>query len=182
MYKQFLDYQHATVNTNNVFSGMIDCLETVAENLKQSFSSRGITTQNIYVETDSLKSVAVINILWHKISFTTKCNFQPQALYRDDGRHFSANRIMALRGNYYDIIKDSVDKDDEMNKLLESEIASLYIPPDQMLKCVFKMKLSGQEFVLNQTDAPRDVVLKIVETVCGDGVYHKDGSIKTFAV
>jgi len=184
MYKQFLDYQHATVNANNIFSGMVDCLETVAENLKQSFSSRGVTTQNIYVESDSLKSVAIINILWHKISFTTRCNFQPQALYRDDGRHFSANRIMALRGNYYDIIKDAKDKEDEMLKLLENdtEIASLYVPPDQTQKCIFKIKHTAQEFILNQVDAPRDVVLKVIETVCGGGVYHQDGSVKMFMV
>ncbi len=182
MYKQFLDYQHATVNTNNIFSDMISCLELVAENLKQSFSSRGVTTQNIYVEADSLKSIAIINILWHKISFTTKCNFQPQALYREDGRHVSANRIMALRGNYHDIIKDAKDKEDEIVKLLENEIASLYVPPDQTQKCIFKIKHSGQEFILNQTDAPRDVVLKVIETVCGGGVYHQDGSVKMFMV
>ena len=37
MYKQFLDYQHSTVNTNDIFSRMIDCLELVADNLKQSW-------------------------------------------------------------------------------------------------------------------------------------------------
>ena len=64
MYKQFLDYQHSTVNTNDIFSRMVECLELISDNLKQSFSSRGITTQNIYVDTDALKTVAVINILW----------------------------------------------------------------------------------------------------------------------
>lgn len=182
MYKQFLDYQHSTVNMNNIFAKMVDCLEIVANNLKQSFSSRGVTTQNIYVETDTLKSVSLINILWHKISFTTRCNFQPQALYREDGRHIPANRIIALRGNYHDIIKDAKDKEDEMVKLLENEIASLYIPPDQTQKSIFKIKHSGQEYYVNQTDAPRDVVLKVIETVCGGGVYHQDGSVKMFMV
>ncbi len=49
MYKQFLDYQHSTVNTNDIFARMVDCLELVSNNLKQSFSSRGVTTQNIYM-------------------------------------------------------------------------------------------------------------------------------------
>lgn len=182
MYKQFLDYQHSTVNTNDIFARMIDCLELVSNNLKQSFSSRGITVQNIYTETDTLKSVSVINILWQNISFTTKCNFKPQALYRDDGRHIPSNRIMAVRGNYYEIIKDAKDKEDEMLKLLENEIASLYIPPDQIQKCIFKIKHTGQEFTLNQIDAPREVVLKVVEMVCGGGLYHQDGSVKTFVV
>ncbi len=182
MYKQFLDYQHSTVNTNDIFSRMIDCLELVSDNLKQSFSSRGVTTQNIYVESDALKSIAVVNILWHKMSFTTRCNFQPQALFRDDGRHIFSNRIMAIRGNYNEIIKDAQDRDEEMVRLLDKEIASLYIPPDQNRKCIFKIKHTGQEFMLNQTDAPREVVLKVVETVCGGGLYHQDGSVKTFIV
>ena len=182
MYKQFLDYQHSTVNTNDIFSRMIDCLELVTNNLKQSFSSRGVTTQNIYVDADALKSTAVVNILWHKMSFTTRCNFQPQALYREDGRHIFSNRIMAIRGNYHDIIKDAEDREDEMVKLLENEIASLYVPPDQNQKCIFKIKHTGQEFTLNQTDAPREFVLKVVETVCGGGLYHQDGSVKTFIV
>lgn len=182
MYKQFLDYQNATVNTNDIFARMIDCLELVSDNLKQSFSSRGITTQNIYIEADALKSVVVVNILWHKISFTTRCNFQPQALYRDDGRHIFSNRIIAIRGNYNEIIKDAKDREEEMVKLLENEIASLYVPADSSRKCIFKIKHTGQEFPVNQIDAPRDVVLKVVETVCGGGLYHQDGSVKTFIV
>ncbi len=182
MYKQFLDYQHCTVNTNEIFAKMVDCLNIIAENLKQSFSSRGVTTQNIYVESDSVKSVAVINILWHKISFTTRCNFQPQSLFREDGRHIPSNRIMAIQGNYNEIIMGAKDRDEEMMRLLDNEYASLYIPPDQIKKCIFKIKHSGQEFGLNHTDAPREVVLKVVESVCGGGVYHQDGSVKTFMV
>ena len=182
MYKQFLDYQHSTVNTNDIFTRMVDCLDIVSNNLKQSFSSRGITTQNIYVESDSPKSTAIVNILWHKMSFTTRCNFQPQALFRDDGRHIFSNRIMAIRGNYHDIIKDAKDREEEMVRLLEHEIASLYIPADQIQKCIFKIKHTGQEFALNQIDAPREVVLKVVETVCGGGLYHQDVSVKTFTV
>lgn len=182
MYKQFLDYQNSTVNMNNIFTKMIDCLELVSDNMKKSFSSRGVATQNIYVEADALKATVILNILWHKMSLTTRCNFQPQALYRDDGRHIFSNRIMAVRGNYNDIVKDAKDKDEEMVKLLENEVASLYIPPDQNQKCVFKIKHTGQEFLLNQIDAPREFVLKVMETVCGGGLYHQDGSVRTFTV
>ena len=182
MYKQFLDYQHATVNTNDIFARMVDCLELVCENLQQSFSARGVTAQNIYVESDAVKSVAFINILWRNMSFTTRCNFQPQALQRADGRYISSNRIIAIKGNYNEIIKDAKDRDEEIKLLLENEIASLYVPADQLQKCIFKIKLTGQEFMLNQIDAPREVVLKVVETVCSDASYHKDGYIKTFAV
>lgn len=180
MYKQFLNYQHATVNTNDIFSRMIDCLNIVAENMKQSFSSRGVSVQNIYVESDAVKSVSVINVLWKTISFTTRCNFEPQVLSRDDGRNIPSNRIMALKGNYNDIMQGVKDHDDEVARLLENEIASLYIPPDETQKCIFKIKFTGQEFMLNQTDAPREFVLKVVENICGSNEYHKEGFPRTF--
>ena len=182
MYKQFLNYQHATVNTNEVFSRMIDCLNIVSDNMKQSFSSRGVSTQNIYVESDSVKSVSVLNILWNTISFTTRCNFEPQVLSRDDGRNIPSNRIMALKGNYNDIMQGVKDHDDEMARLLENEIASLYVPADETQKCIFKIKFTGQEFMLNQTDAPREFVLKVVETICGGGFYHEEGARKQFNI
>ena len=182
MYKQFLDYQHATVNMNEIFLRMADCLNIVSDNLKQSFSSRGVATQNIYTETDASKSVVVTNILWHTISLTTRCNFQPQELYRDDGRHFPANRIIALKGDYNEIMQGVKDHEEEMSRLLENEVASLYIPPDQTQKCVFKIKRSGKEVGLNQTDAPRDVVLAVFELVCGYPLYHQEGSVRTFTV
>ena len=48
--------------------------------------------------------------------------------------------------------------------------------------CILKIKHTGQEFMLNQIDAPREVVLKVVETVCGGGLYHQDGSLRSFIV
>ena len=165
MYKQFLNYQHSTVNTNEIFKRMIECLNIVSENMKQSFSSRGVTTQNIYVETDAVKSVAVINMLWNTISFTTRCNFEPLVLSREDGRNIPSNRIVALKGNYNELMKGVKDHDEEMTRLLENEVASLFVPPDETQKCIFKIKFTGQEFVLNQTDAPREVVLKVVENL-----------------
>lgn len=182
MYKQFLDYQHSTINTNEIFAKMVECLELVAENLKQSFSSRGVPTQNIYVEIDALKSIALLNILWHKMSFTTRCNYLPQALYRNDGRHILSNRIIAIKGNYNELIKDAKDNDEEMERILVNEIASLYVPAEQIQRCVFKMKHTGQEYTINQTDAPREVVLKVVETVCGDVLCHQEGYPKKFNV
>ncbi len=183
MYKQFLDYQHATVNTNEIFIRMIDNLQAVSETLKQSFSSRGITTQNIYVDTDPQKSVAIINILWHKISFTTRCNYQPQALYRENGEHMFSGRIMAIKGNYNEIMQGVNNHDDEMGRLLENEVASLFIPPETNQNTVLKIKhLSNREFYLNQLDAPREFVLKVVETICGGGFYHEEGARKQFNI
>ena len=183
MYKQFLDYQHATINTNEIFIRMIDNLQEVCEILKEAFSSRGVTTQNIYVDTDPQKSIVIINILWHKISFTTRCNFQPQALYRENGAHMFSGRIMAIRGNYNEIMAGVKDHDEEMVRLLDNEVASLFVPAETSQNCVLKIRhLSNRELYLNQVDAPREFVLKVVETICGGGFYHEEGARKSFNI
>lgn len=167
MYKQFLDYQHATVNTNEIFARMADNLQDVVETLKEAFASRNVTTQNIYLDIDPQKSVIIVNILWHKISFTTRCNFQPQALYRENGQHLFSGRIMAIRGNYYELMNGVKNHDEEMVKLLDNEVASLFIPAETNQNSIMKIKhLPAREFYLTQIDAPKEFVLKVIETIC----------------
>lgn len=183
MYKQFLDYQKSTVNTSEIFNEAIDNLKVVVDSLKKSFTSRGITAQNIYVEADSQKSIAVINILWHTVSFTTRCNFEPQALFRENNTPLFSGRIMAINGNYYEIMEGAADRKEEMKRLLDNEVASLYVPADKMQSSVFKIRhLSNREFFLNHQDAAREFILKVIETICGGGVYHEEGSRKTFNI
>ena len=183
MYKQFLDYQHATINTTELFAEMIDNFKVMADSFKQSFAARGIATQNIYVDYDKDKTVVVINILWHTISLTTRCNFEPQALFRENKPPFFCGRVMALNGNYNDIIEGAKTRSDIMERLLEKEVASLYVPADKSQGCIFKIKhLSNREFFLNNTDASREFVLKVVETICGGGVYHEEGQRKSFNI
>ena len=77
MYKQYLDYQNSTLNTNEAFLKIIDNAGQVAEYLKQSFSVRNIPTQNIICEVDPNKTVLTMNILWHTISLTNRYNLIP---------------------------------------------------------------------------------------------------------
>lgn len=184
MYKQFLDYQHATLNTTEIFAEMIDNLKAIADTLKQSFSARGITTENIYVEHDKEKTVVVINILWHTISLTTRCNFEPQALDRGKGvPPMFSGRIMAIKGNYNELMEGKHSRSEMMEVLLDKEVASLFVPADKSQNSIFKIKhLTNREFFLNSSDASREFVLKIIETVCGGGLYHEEGSRMSFNV
>lgn len=183
MYKQFLDYQHATLNTTEIFAEMIDNLKAIADSLKQSFASRGITTQNISVEHDKDKSVVVVNILWHTISLTTRCNFEPQALYREGTAPMFSGRIMAINGDYNELMEGKNSRSEIMEVLLDKEVASLFVPADKSQNSIFKIRhLANREFFLNNTDASREFVLKIIETVCGGGVYHEEGSRKSFNI
>ena len=183
MYKQFLDYQHATMNTTEIFAEMIDNLKAIADSLKQSFSARGITTENIYVEHDKDKSVVIINILWHTISLTTRCNFEPQALFREGASPMFSGRIMAINGNYNELMDGKHNRSEIMEILLEKEVASLFVPADKSQNSIFKIRhLANREFFLNSSDASREFVLKIIETVCGGGLYHEEGSRKSFNI
>ena len=155
MYKQFLDYQHSTMNT----------------------------TENIYCNYDKDKSVIILNILWHTISFTTRCNYEPQALYREGNEPMFSGRIMAIAGNYNELMEGVTSRKDIMNILLDKEVASLYIPPDKSQNSIMKIRhLSNREFFLPSTDAAREFVLKVLETICGGGLYHEEGSRKSFNI
>lgn len=183
MYKQFLDYQHSTINTTEIFSEMINNLKEIAESLKQSFSSRGITTENIYVNYDKEKTVAVINILWHTISFTMRCNYEPQALEREGNPPMFSGRIMAISGNYNELMEGITSRNEMMARLLDKEVASLYVPADKTQNSIFKIRhLSNREFFLNSADASREFVLKVIETICGGGLYHEEGKRKSFNI
>lgn len=171
------------MNTTEIFAEMIDNLKAIAETLKQSFAARGITTENIYVEHDKDKSVVVINILWHTISLTTRCNFEPQALFREGASPMFSGRIMAINGNYNELMEGKHNRSEMMEILLEKEVASLYVPADKSQNSIFKIKhLANREFFLNSSDASREFVLKIIETVCGGGLYHEEGSRKSFNI
>ena len=183
MYKQFLEYQHATMNTAVIFSEMIDDLKAISETLKQSFVSRGITTENIKVDYDKEKSVIIINILWHTISFTTRCNYEPQALFREGNSPMFSGRIMAISGNYNELMESARTRNEMMERLLEKEVASLFVPADKSQNSIFKIRhLSNREFFLNSTDASREFVLKVIETICGGGLYHEEGTRKSFNI
>ena len=171
------------MNTTEVFSEMIDNLKAITDSLKQSFASRGITTENIYVEHDKDKSIVVINILWHTISLTTRCNYEPQALFREGNTPMFSGRIMAVNGNYNELIEGAKSRSEVMERLLEKEVASLYVPADKAQNSIFKIRhLADREFFLNSTDAPREFVLKVIETICGGGLYHEEGKRKSFNI
>lgn len=179
MYKQFLEYQHANVNMSEVFMKMLENMHVTVEYLKQSFSSRGVSAQNIFYEIDSAKTVATMKILWRSISFTIRGNDRPQALALNGETPIITGRVMAIDGNYFDIIKSNYEN--ETQALLEHEIASLYIPSDKTQSSVIKIKhLKDQNFYINQMDASREFLLKVIEIICGGGILHEEGAKKSF--
>ena len=94
-----------------------------------------------------------------------------------------SGRIMAINGNYNELMEGISSRKQMMEILLEKEVASLYVPADKTQNSIFKIRhLSNREFFLNSTDASREFVLKVVETICGGGLYHEEGSRKSFNI
>lgn len=181
MYKQFLEYQQANNNTAVLFEKMVENMSLTVEYLKQSFSTRGIPSQNIYYEYDKQRHIAVLNILWHSI--TIACNMKdiPKALHREKDLPLFTGRIMAIKGTIPELSNGYSEETEQ--KLLDLEVASLYVPADKNSKAIIKIRhLGNQEFYINQMEAPREFLLKVVETICGGGNYHKEGSRVTISL
>lgn len=174
MYKQFLEYQRSTMNASETFVKITDNMEATVEYLKQSFGARGVATDSIFFEQNEDKSVLILHILWHTISFTTKWNNMPQALYRGVEVPMISNRIIAIKGDFNEITKN-VKEEDQLHTVLEQEVASLFIPAERGQNCIIKINhLGNREFYINHMDAPREFLLKVIETICGGGVYHEE--------
>ena len=174
MYKQFLEYQRSTMNAQETFVKITDNMQSTVEYLKQSFAARGVATDSIYFEEDSSKSVLILHILWHTISFTTRWNNQPQALYRGVEAPMISGRIIAIKGNFNEII-NKVKEENQLQSVLEQEVASLFIPAERSQNCIIKINhLGNREFYINHLDAPREFLLKVIETICGGGIYHEE--------
>ncbi|OGI16994.1 MAG: hypothetical protein A2255_10005 [Candidatus Melainabacteria bacterium RIFOXYA2_FULL_32_9] len=174
MYKQYKEHKEATLNTTKMFYRVLRCMEEVTESLKENFTARDVPESQIFCQTDADKSVGILNILWHSISFTTRGNTKPQALYRQDNTPLFTGRILALSGDFLDASLDIQDQ--EYPGILSCEIASLYVPADTLTPAILKIKhLGNQEFYLNQVDAPKQFLLKVIEIICGGGIYHEDG-------
>jgi len=179
MYKQFMEFHQAMVNTNDTFSKILENLAVVLEYLKQSLNIRNVPVQNVTCSVDSTKTLAIVDVLWHKISFTCRFNISPKALPQKNGSPMFCGRIFAINGDITKIIKEDDDYEKQMDSLLAHEIASLYVPAEKNQGTVMTIRHKGnQELYISQLDAPREFLLKVIEIVCAGGEFHKQNDDK----
>ena len=182
MYKQFVEYQKANANTSFLLEKIAETAAITVEYLKKSFNARGIPTQNIYCEYDKQRHILVINIFWHAITFFANMKDNPKALERaKDMPSLITGRIIAVKGIVPELANGFNGETEQ--KLLDMEVASLFVPAEKMSKAIMKIRhLGNQEFLYNQIDAPREFLLKVIEMVCGGGNYHNEGSRVTISI
>lgn len=173
MSKQLDEYKESTKNTNAVFSQMLKAMDDIIVLLKKNFEERGISPNQISYYSDFDKSVAILSILWHSISFTMRENIKPQALYRTDNAPLFCGRIIAFNGDFQ---KAGINMSElEYPDILNCEIASLYIPADKKADAIMKIKHVGNiEYKINRNDCAKEFLLKVIEIICGGGFYHEE--------
>ena len=174
MYKQFIEFHQASLNTQEMFSGILENLASVLEYLRQSLNVRNVPIQNVKCTVDSTKTLAIVNVLWHTISFTSRFNLSPKALPIKDAGPMFCGRIFAINGDFTKLVKESDDIEAQMNAILENEIASLYVPAEKNRGTIMTIKhKDNQELYISQPDASREFLLKVIEIVCAGGEFHK---------
>jgi len=176
MQKQLQEHEAAMRNTRQVFEYLLQDLDNFVECFAEAFQER-LTNPNelnpprIQHQVDPDRSVGILNILWHSISFNTRGNSKPLALNRPGRPPLFTGRIVALNGDFLDTRSNLHTAN--FNELLHHEVASLFVPADPAAPAVMNIKhLSGEELYF-QADAPRRFLLKVVEIICGGGFFHE---------
>lgn len=177
MQKQLREHEAAMRNTCQVFDYLLQDMDNFVECFQEAFQARNLEEADsdlprIRSQADPDRSVGILQILWHAISFTTRGNTKPLALNRPGRPPVFTGRIIALTGDFLDVRSNLHSA--SFNELLHQEIASLYVPADPAAPAVMSIKhLSGEELYFHQADAPRRFLLKVVEIVCGGGFFHE---------
>jgi hypothetical protein len=177
MHKQQKEHEAAMLNTNRVFEALLQDLDSFAACFKAAFEERmpevnELNSPRIRSIADPDRSVGILHVLWHVMSFTTRGNTKPLALNRPGRPPIFTGRIIALQGDFLDIQSNLHTV--HFGDLLDLEIASLYVPADPTAPAVMQMKhVNGEELYFHQADAPRRFLLKVVEMVCGGGFFHE---------
>ncbi len=172
MAAQQKEHEEALLNTGRMFDQLLWEIENMCMCFQESLSAQGMPTHQIYSRIDADRSVGTLNVLWHTVSFTARGNTKPMAMYRFGQDPIFTGRIVALRGDYQEISGQSLMP--EFSELLPHEVASMYVPSDANTPVVLNVKhLGDEEQYLNQGDAARQFLLKVVEMVCAGGYFHE---------
>jgi hypothetical protein len=172
MAQQWQSHTRAVEKTNVLFEQLLNDLEPLCEAFKQHFTQLGLPTSRTYVEIDPDRSVGILSIQWHTISFTVRGNSKPFALSRSDSTPLFSGRIIALVGDFQELAIEMQTTD--YPDLLQFELASLYVPDEDTAPAVMRARhLGDEESFFHPGEAARMFLLKTVEMTCGGGFFHE---------
>lgn len=171
MLSQYSDFKNSAANAGEIIEKIYGNMESVSEYLKQTFSARGLSTESIYCKRDEEIQSVTMSILWKKIGFTLILNDKPLALFRQDNKKVICHRILATKEDCIKIIRENPDN--YTSKLIDAEIASLYIPANKNDFCELKLKhITKSAYFINQSEAAKEFLLNVIEYTCKGGNFH----------
>ncbi len=173
MLSQYNDFKNSSENACEVFAKIYENMYSVTDYFRQTFAARGVSVDNIRCEKDDNTQSILMTVLWQKVGFTMFLNKKPLALHRQDGKKVICQRILATKGDCIKLILENPEN--YTAKLLEAEVASLYIPAKKTDLCEMRVRhLSNEIHVINQQAASKEFFLKVVEYTCGGGSLHME--------
>ena len=173
MFSQYNDFKNSSALADEIFNDVYYSMESLADYFRQTFSARGINIDNIYCLKDKSTKSIVLSVLWQKVGFTMVTNDKPLALHRQDGKKSICHRILATKGDCIKIIGDNPEN--YLAKLLDAEVASLYVPANKNESCEMRVRHLSNEFhTINQQFAAKEFFLKVIEYTCGGGSLHTE--------
>lgn len=172
MAKQWQSHQQAVNKTTELFNQLLNDLPALCDSFKQHFATLDMPTDKTYVEIDPDRSIGILSIQWHTISYTVRGNSKPFALSRSGRSPMFSGRIIALAGDFHDMALDLQTTD--YPDLLQYELASLYVPDEETAPAVMRARhLGEEETFFHPSEAARMFLLKTVEMTCGGGFFHE---------
>lgn len=182
MKHQLNEHHLAVKNTDRIFDELLAEMKRSCGYFQEMFTPFGNhhsakqDHRQIYQHVDADRSVGILNLIWQTISFTTRGNTKPMALPRKGRLPLFTGRIVAVHGDFQQL--HSYMDDSLFPDLLDHEIASLFIPADKKTPAIMKVRhLEGEEFQLNQDEAAREFLMKVIQVTCGGGFFHENISV-----
>lgn len=176
MSQQQSQHERAMTNTAVIFEQVLEELPRICDTFKAAFSGRNIPAERIYCEVDHDRSVGILNVLWHTVTFTTRGNSKPLALHKAGKQPQFTGRIVAFHGDFH-LLEREAEMPDGLSRfqdLLTYEVCSLFVPGEPDEHALFTVKhLGNQPQHFHQMDAARLFLGKTLDMVCGGGYIHE---------
>ncbi|MBX2861716.1 MAG: hypothetical protein KTR14_10825 [Vampirovibrio sp.] len=165
-------HDRALKNTQRIFDGLLDDLHPVCNFFKEAMQGSGLPEQRIYADMDPDRSIGILNLCWHTLSFMARGNHLPMAVDRPNREPLFTGRIVAISSDFADGSQQLHSGD--FHDVLQHEVASLYVPAASDEPVIMRIPhLGGEDLQFEPREAARQFLLKTVEMVCSGGAFHE---------
>jgi hypothetical protein len=171
LFHQIKAHESAQKRTAVMFEQLLRQLEEVVVTFRQSFLNRHLANGQVYACIDADRSIGILNLLWHTVSFTMRNNIKPMAMPRKGRDPMFSGRIVAFLGDYHETV--TAFQSQEYRDLMEDELASLFVPASPEQPAVMRFRHSRTELFFHQAEAPQQFLLTLLEALCSGGYYHE---------